>query len=208
MANPQIIVEAFSRFEELEQLRIQTESQEALVQNKDAFFNDPAAYAAGNPNGDVTVVEFFDYNCGWCRRATPALLDLLEQDKNLRVVFKEFPIRGDDSVAVAKASLATIKQGKYFDLHAASMQAEGQMTLERFEDLAQQVGVDIKKLRADMDDPEIEKAIQRNLALAELLYIEGTPTFIIEDTIVRGWPGDDGLRELIDAARNGPQETE
>jgi len=201
LENPEIVVEAFSRFEEQEQLRTETEAQAALQKYRDELFYSDGDYAAGNPDGDVTVVEFFDYNCGWCRRATPVLLDLLESDPDLRVVFKEFPIRGKDSDAVAKASLASIRQGKYFDLHSASMQAEGNMTMERFEDLAKQVGVDIDQLKKDMEDPDIEKVIGRNLALANMLYIEGTPTFLVENTIVRGWPGADGMRDLISAAR-------
>ena len=199
--NPEIVVEAFSRFEEQEQLRTETEAQAALQKYRDELFNSDGDYAAGNPNADVTVVEFFDYNCGWCRRATPVLLDLLDSDPNLRVVFKEFPIRGKDSDAVAKASLASARQDKYFELHSAAMQAEGNMDIERFEDLAKQVGADLKQLKKDMEDPDIEKVIGRNLALANMLYIEGTPTFLVEDTIVRGWPGPDGMRDLIAAAR-------
>jgi len=199
--NPEIIVEAFARFEEQEQLRTETEAQAALQKYRDELFNSDGDYAAGNPDADVTIVEFFDYNCGWCRRATPVLLDLLDSDPNLRVVFKEFPIRGKDSDAVAKASLASIRQGKYFELHSATMQVEGNMTMERFEDLAKQVGVDIKQLKEDMEDPEIEQVIGRNLALANMLYIEGTPTFLVEDTIVRGWPGANGMRDLISKAR-------
>ena len=206
LENPEIVVEAFSRFEEQEQLRTETEAQAALQKYRDELFNSKTDYVAGNPDGDVTVVEFFDYNCGWCRRATPVLLDLLDSDPNLRVVFKEFPIRGKDSDAVAKASMASIRQGKYFDLHAASMQVEGNMDMERFRDLAKQLGLDIKQLEKDMEDPDIEKAIGRNLALANMLYIEGTPTFLVENTIVRGWPGADGMRDLIASAREAKKD--
>ena len=202
LENPEIIVEAFARFEENEKLRTETEAQSALQKYRDELFFSDGDYVAGNPEGDVTIVEFFDYNCGWCRRATPVLLDLLESDPNLRVVFKEFPIRGQDSDEVAKAALASIRQGKYFELHSASMQVEGNMDMERFEDLAKQLGVDLKQLKQDMEDPAIETVIGRNLALANMLYIEGTPTFLVEDAIVRGWPGADGMRDLIAAARD------
>ena len=208
MANPEIIPEAVELAEKVRQERMVTDAQKALEDNWDLIAKDPLSYVAGNPEGDVTIVEFFDYNCGWCKRATPVMMELLESDKNIRMVFKEFPIRGKESDETARAAVAAIKQGKYFELHQTAMNAEGEMTLERFLDLAEDVDLDMDQLKKDMEDPKVEEVLGTNYALAELLYIEGTPSFVVGDTIVRGWPGKEGMEALIAQTRASKVEAE
>lgn len=201
LSNPQIVIDAINRYEELEQLRVAAEAQLALIENWDSLANSPDSASVGNPDADVTIIEFFDYNCSWCRRAMPILMTLLKEDPNLRIVFKEYPIRGKDSEAVARASIAATRQGNFMAFHQVSMLAEGQMNLKRFEEIAAEAGVDMEQLNADKKDIRIGEIISENYAIAEKLYMEGTPSFVIGQRILRGWPGEQGMRDVIAEVR-------
>lgn len=156
---------------------------------------------AGNPQGDVTVLEFFDYNCSYCRKMAPRLGELLGEDAGLRLVYKEFPVLGPGSVFAAKAALAAQKQGRYQAFHEALMQASGPLTQAEVLEIAQSMGLDTERLEADMKDPAIEEAIERNFALAQDLGIFATPSFVIDGQIHRGAADLDTLRGLIRQAR-------
>jgi protein-disulfide isomerase len=158
-----------------------------LTANADAIFRSPHDHVAGNPKGDVTLVEFFDYNCGWCKKGFPEVVDLIGQDKNLRVVLKEFPIFGGDSDYAAKAALAANKQGKYWELHTALFSHEGKVTKEFVDEAARELGLDLAKLKADMESPEVAQVIADNQALAQSLAINGTPAFIIDTHVTPGY---------------------
>ena len=201
LANPGIVAEAMDKYIDEREAKMKAESLAALRDNWDELANDPTSYVAGNPDGDVTVIEFFDYNCSFCRLALPTVIQALENDPELRVVFKEFPIRGRDSDMVARLALASMKQGKYFDYHVALMKAEGQMTLKRAEKFARDVGLNVKQLRKDKENPEHDNIIARNEELADLLFIDGTPGFLIGEEIIRGWPGEETFLRLIEEAR-------
>ena len=127
--------------------------------NADAFSARADDLVAGNPKGDVTMVEFFDYNCGWCKKGLPEVLSLIETDKNLRLVMKEFPIFGGDSDYAAQAALASKQQGKYWEFHVALLGHEGKMTRESVDEIATAQGLDLEKLKADMKSPEIAEII-------------------------------------------------
>ena len=202
LANPEIIAEASDRYFQMREERIAAESQAALEENWDAIVNNPEALSAGDPDASVTVVEFFDYNCSFCRLATPSILAMLDKEEDVRFVFLEFPIRGEDSIEVAKAAMAARNQDKYLEFHGALMVSEGRLDLERAEEIAKNVGLNVKQLRKDMDDPKIDEVFKANDELARALYVDGTPAFLIGDEIVRGWPGQAEFRELIATARN------
>ena len=152
---------------------------------------------SGNPKGDVTLVEFFDYQCGYCKRSLKPVKDLLETDRQLRVVWKEFPILGPVSRFAARAAMASEKQGRYLEFHVAVMGSRGKLTEDRVMALAGSVGLDIQRLRRDMEDPAIENYLDETIRLARVLGIRGTPAFVIGDTLVPGVVGDARLKELI-----------
>ena len=157
---------------------------------------------SGNPKGDVTLVEFFDYQCGYCKRSLKPVKDLLETDRQLRIVWKEFPILGPVSRFAARAAMASEKQGRYLEFHVAVMGSRGKLTEDRVMDIAGSVGLDVQRLRREMDDPAIEEYLDETIRLARVLGIEGTPAFVIGDTLVPGAVGGARLKELI--ARAGP----
>jgi protein-disulfide isomerase len=155
---------------------------------------------AGNPNGDVTIVEFFDYKCGYCRKIVPELSQLIKQDGNIRLVMKEFPILSRDSEMAARAAVASVKQGKYWDFHIALMSAD-EITQESVMAIAKGVGIDTVKLAADMAAPSSSDVISRNHELAQKLGIEATPTFYIGDTPYAGALPLSELKAAVAAAR-------
>lgn len=200
--NPEIIVEALQTLRQrppsgAEQLR------NTVLAHGDALFNDPADPVAGNANGSVTIVEFFDYRCPYCKQVAGIVTDVLAADKDVRLVFKEFPILGEDSVDAARAALAAHRQGGYARFHAALMNSKGVLSLGRIFALAHEIGLDTDRLRADMDAPEILDALRANHALARALNIQGTPAFVIGDQLVPGAVSAETLRGLIARARQG-----
>ena len=201
LANPDILLEV-SRELETRQKLAETQMRESAMQaNADAIFRSPHDYVAGNPKGDVTLVEFFDYNCGWCKKGLPEVVNLIEQDKNLRVVLKEFPIFGGDSDYAAKAAIAAKKQGKYWELHTGLLEHEGKVTKDVVDDVAAAKGIDMARLKKDMDDPEVAKVIAGNQALAQSLAINGTPAFIIDTHVTPGYLPAPELMAAIEAVR-------
>jgi len=146
-------------------------------------------------------VEFFDYNCGYCRHSLADVLKLLDKDKDVRLVFKEFPILGPGSVSAAKASIAARRQNKYWDFHLALMRERGTVDEAKVFAVAKTVGLDIPKLKADMESADVAKIIAQNQALAEALSIQGTPAFVIDQTLIPGAPGYDGLANAVAAVK-------
>ncbi len=165
------------------------------------LFEDPGSPVRGNANGDVTLVEFFDYNCPYCRQILVTLEELRLANPRLRIVYKEFPILSDNSRFAARAALASRNQDKYFEFHDALMSAGGIVTPERVIEVAREVGLSIRRLRRDMGDPEIQATIDRNLMLAAALRITGTPSFAVGDRIFRGAADGQTLQALIDRSR-------
>ena len=172
-----------------------------IVARQDELLNDPASPVGGNPDGDVTLVEFFDYQCPYCKTIFPSIQALLAEDRNLRYVFKEFPILGRASVFAARAALAARRQGKYLEFHTALMPAKGKLTEARVMRLAKTAGLDVDRLRRDMADGTVDATIRRNLELADGLGIFSTPVFIIGDTQIPGAVEIDTLKVLIARAR-------
>ena len=155
----------------------------------------------GNPDGDVTVVEFFDYRCGYCKRFAPTLEKIKKQDPKLRVVYKEFPILGPDSMKGAQAALAAREQGRYVEFHEALMRVRGNLNDKTITAVARSVGLDTDRLRKDMQSPMILNAIRNTRKLAAALGITGTPAVIVGDEIVRGAVPLERLAAMIAAAR-------
>jgi len=152
---------------------------QAVVNRTTALLRDPATQVLGNPEGDVAVVEFFDYTCPYCKAVEPRLQKLLQDDKGVKLVVKEFPILSPVSLIAAKAALASVKQGKYQSFHQALLGFRGQLETSAVFEIAKSVGLDVDRLRKDMDAPEVADQIIANFNLARSLNITSTPTFIV-----------------------------
>jgi protein-disulfide isomerase len=152
---------------------------QAVVNRTTALLRDPATQVLGNPEGDVAVVEFFDYTCPFCKAVEPRLQKLLQDDKGVKLVVKEFPILSPVSLIAAKAALASVKQGKYQSFHQALLGFRGQLETSAVFEIAKSVGLDVDRLRNDMDTPEVADQIIANFNLARSLNITSTPTFIV-----------------------------
>ena len=201
LAHPELMIEVLHAAEAKLKAEKAKETRLLIAARKDQLLHDAAAPVGGNPEGDVTIVEFFDYRCPYCKQVEPTLEALIKQDAKIRVVYKEFPVLGPPSVFASRLALAARKQGKYAAFHAAMMAAKGQITEDVVLQVAKAVGIDVEQARADMSAPEINDLIQRNKALAEELDIQGTPTFIIGDTLIPGATDIDSLRKLVRSAR-------
>jgi len=203
MQNPDVLIEALRAAEDKANRDADAKAALVLKDRRGEVFNDPATPVGGNPQGDVTIVEFFDYRCPYCKQVQPALQTLIDQDPKLRFVYKEMPVLGAPSVTAAHAALAARLQGRYEAFHAAMMATKGQITDEVVYQVAGSVGLDIDRLKRDMKAPEIEQAVKANLALAKALEIHGTPGFIIGEHIVPGAIDLDALKNLVADARKG-----
>tara|TARA_B100000676_G_C17981265_1_gene789147 strand:+ start:625 stop:1323 length:699 start_codon:yes stop_codon:yes gene_type:complete len=201
LANPQVILESMEKLRERERVEQEKIAKRTLSENKDTIFDHPMSPVSGNDKGNVTLVEFFDYQCGYCKRVIGSMVDLVENDKNLRVVWKELPILGEMSRVAAIAAMASKKQGKYYEFHVALMQNRGQLSLEIIMRIARSVGIDIAKLQKDMGDPKIAAYLDETIQLAQSLGIRGTPGFIIGERIVPGAVSLDQLKNFISEAR-------
>lgn len=198
--NPDVLIQSFENHRAAQEARIQEESNkaaEALLADLDTG-NIPSV---GAKDADIVIVEFMDYNCGYCKRAFEELDTLLKEDKKIRIHFIEMPILGPSSAEAAKWALAAHKQGKYFEYHSALMKHQGQKNEAILESTAKSLKLDIKKLKADKESAEIQEEIERNMSRANLMNITGTPGFIIDGEVVRGYLTLDQMKETIADAR-------
>ncbi|MBA2657080.1 MAG: DsbA family protein [Tatlockia sp.] len=179
--NPEILLEASQALQQKQQKTMQVQAQAAIQSNAEQIFND-ALTTVGNPKGNVTLVEFFDYQCIHCKKMSPIISELVKQNPNLRVVYKEFPIFGNTSEVASKAALAAAMQGKYLVLHTALLKLDGRLTDEMIMDAAKSAGLDVAKLKTDMDSKAVTEALEANRQLAEKLHLMGTPAFIVVAT--------------------------
>ena len=200
LENPEIIMQAVAILQQREKDRAASGANTVRLQLE----SDPNAPNLGNPEGDVTVVEFFDYNCPYCRSAGETMQALLAADANVRVIYREWPILGDDSVIAARAALAAREQGKYEAFHWALMNGEGRVTEAVIFKVARDLGMDIAQLEADMVSPAVQAHIALSNALAQQLGFTGTPAFIVGDKTAPGMLSFDEITILVAEARTDP----
>ena len=203
LEHPEVIEEAILALNAKRQAAKAARARDALMKNRAALVGHPMSPVSGNPEGDVTLVEFFDYQCGHCKRSLAPVMDLLKSDPGLRIVWKDFPILGPVSTFAALASMAAHKQGKYQAFHEAVMGARDRLSEDSVMVIAEQVGLDIERLQQDMADPEIAAYLEETQRLARELGITGTPAFVIGNTLVPGAVDGARLRQLIAEARSG-----
>jgi protein-disulfide isomerase len=201
--NPEIVVEAIEAHKQKQIALEEAAVKQALASRRDELNNDPHSVVGGNPNGDVTLVEFFDYRCGVCKRVHTVVAKMTERDKKIRRVYKEWPILGPGSIFAARAAIASRKQGdkKYLAFHDAMMESRQPLSGKIIMEIATRVGLDPKKLRKDMDAEEVTQTIQRNYSLAEALKLNGTPSFVIGDQLLRGARDIDTMLQMVRDAR-------
>ncbi|WP_027135161.1 DsbA family protein [Geminicoccus roseus] len=196
---PELVMEALQALQAKRESEEAAQAKMAVSSNAEALKGTPAEVVA-NPEGDVTLVEFMDYNCGYCRRMTPTLRDLVEQDKGVRFVLKEFPILGPESVVAARAAVAARNQDRYWDMHLALMESED-ISMEGVRVIAQQLGLDMAKLEADMNAPETDQVLAEDMQLARELGLRGTPAFVLGGEIIPGAVPPEQLQDMIGAVR-------
>lgn len=199
--DPGIVIAAAKTYQEKVETKIAAKGKLAIKTEAKEIYYSPTSPVAGNPKGDVSVVEFFDYACGYCKQAQSSVVKLIKEDKNVRFVFKELPIFGKSSVLVSKAALASVRQGKYIAFHMALLKAKQRLNETRLMAIAKKVGLDTAKLKKDMNDKKIADIIEANQALASKLGVNGTPAFIIAGKLYPGAVPLKKMKELIAAAR-------
>ncbi|MCP4327418.1 MAG: DsbA family protein [Alphaproteobacteria bacterium] len=202
LTNPEIIVEAMEVLRARESQAEAVQKRAAIEDNYDAIAYSDGDPIAGNPDGDVVIVEFFDYRCPYCKRVVDSLIEAVEDDGNVRLVFKEFPILGPESALAARAALAARMQDKYFDFHVALMKSETRLSEDNVFEIAESVGLDTDQLKEDMKSSDVEATINSTYGLANSLGIGGTPAFVVGREIVPGAIGVDDMKRYIAAARS------
>jgi protein-disulfide isomerase len=203
LKNPEIIREAVEALQAKEQQSTEERRIEAMAKLKSELVSDATSPVLGNPAGDVTVVEFFDYRCPYCKRTDPVVDQLVKEDGRIRRVMKEFPILGPESLFASRVALAARTQGKYEAVHKLLINAKGALDQDTVMKLAKESGVDMDQLKRDLKSPAIDEALKRNRDLAGALEITGTPAFIIGTEFVPGAADLDTLKAIVARARKG-----
>ena len=205
IAHPEVLEEAMNELNKRQAAEEAAKHEAAIGQNADSIFNSPHGVVLGNKDGDVAFVEFFDYNCGYCKRAMADMLDLLKSDPKLKIVLKEFPVLSEGSVEAAKVAVAVRMQDpkKYLDFHTRLLGGRGPVDKARALAAAKDVGLDVARIEKDLANPEVRATIEENMKLAEDMGLNGTPSYVIGKQVVVGAVGLDELKQKIGIARCG-----
>ncbi len=205
LENPEVLMEAIAVLEERQASEAVSNDAAMLLQNNDAIYNDGVSYVGGNPDGDITIVEFTDYRCGYCKKAHPEINELVTSDGNIRLIYKEFPILGPDSLTTAQFAMATLLVSgpkAYKEINDALMVMRGAPSPEILSELAAEHGLDVDAVMGEMESEEVMQVIQANRALGQALNISGTPTFIVGDQMVRGYLPLENMRAVVEDIRS------
>ena len=207
LKHPEVLEEAMAELSKRQTAAEAEKHAAGVARNEDAIFKSPRGVTIGPKDGDVTMVEFFDYNCGYCKRAMIDMMELMKSDPKLKVVLKEFPVLGPSSVEAAQVAVAVRMQDpsgkKYLDFHQKLLNGKGQADKARSMAAAKEAGLDMAKLEKDLASPEVRATLEENFKLAEAMGMNGTPSYVIGKQVVIGAVGVEGLREKIGIARCG-----
>lgn len=204
LENPEVIMEAVAVLEQRQAEAQVADDTTLIAANEAAIFDDEHSWVGGNPEGDITLVEFMDYRCGYCRRAAPEVAELLESDGNIRFIVKEFPILGEQSELSARFAIATLQHSganAYEAIHDALMAFNGEVDEAALRRLGTSLGLETEAIMAAMDSAEVSRVIAENHALARELGISGTPSFVLEDRMLRGYLPLEAMRDLAAEVR-------
>jgi protein-disulfide isomerase len=199
--HPELVLDAIRQLQARDREAAEERRRDLLKLNADTIAAEDGDFVLGNPRGDVTVVEFFDYRCPYCKAMLERVQALVKSDPKLRLVLKEFPILGAASTLASKASLAAMPQGRYLAFHTALMAHRGELDDKALTTLARSAGIDVAKMKARMEDPEVTAKLARNIDLGRALDVEGTPAFIIGERVIPGAVELETLRAAIAEAR-------
>ncbi len=205
LENPEVLLEAIGVLEAREAEEQAQNDLNLVSDNAEAIFNDGFSFVGGNPEGDITIVEFLDYRCGYCKRAHPEVKELISSDGNIRLILKEFPILGEQSVLASRFAIAVKEvQGDeaYLQTNDTLMTLRGEITEASLSDLSEELGYDTPAVFDAMNGAEVQETIQNNRALAQRLQINGTPSFIFGDQMLRGYAPLDAMREVVAELRS------
>jgi protein-disulfide isomerase len=203
-----VLIEGVNNFQKKEEEQANKASEVKAKELLATLKDNKNVAVVGNPDGDVTVVEFFDYNCGYCKKAFEEIQSLIKDDKNVKIVLYDMPILGPESHEISKWSLAAKKQDKYFEYHTALMNHQGGKDNDTLKKLAEDAGLDADKLAKDKDAPEIEAEIKKHLETASSLGIQGTPGFLISEKVFRGYIPYDVIKNTIKDVRSAAAKKE
>jgi protein-disulfide isomerase len=203
LAHPEVLIQSLQQAKQRQQERVAMAARSKIVAFRKDLLEDPNAPVLGNPKGDVTLIEFFDYRCPYCRQVEPWLQSLVKEDHGVRLVQKEFPILGPASVYAAKVALVAWKQGKHAEFHSALMAKQGNIDEAAILEVAESVGLDVAKVKADMNSEEIVSEVQRSMEIARSLGLTGTPGFIVGTELVPGATDLATFKSMVDEARHG-----
>jgi len=207
LEHPELIQDAMTELEKRQAAADAEKHKSAVKKYSEVLFSSPRQVVLGNPTGNVTFVEFFDYNCGYCKRAMTDMLTLLKDDPKLKVVLKEFPVLGPGSLEAAQVAVAVRMQDKtgkkYLEFHQKLLGSRGQADRARAMAVAKDIGLDMTRLDKDMTSPEVKETLQESMKLAEALGLNGTPSYVIGDNVVVGAVGLDALKEKVNTSRCG-----
>jgi protein-disulfide isomerase len=208
LSHPELLQDVMNELEKRQAVAETEKHRAAVKEYSAAIFTSPRQVNLGNPQGDVTVVEFFDYNCGYCKRAMADMLDLMKNDGKLKFVLKEFPVLGEGSVQAAQVAAAVRMQDKtggkkYLEFHQKMLTGRGQADKVRALAVAKEVGFDIARIEKDIAGEEVKATLEENLKIAEALGLNGTPSYVVGTDVVIGAVGLDTLKEKVNAARCG-----
>ena len=185
LSNPEVVIKAMQAYEQQERERAQAKAREAIEASLDEINNNPNSPVIGNPDGKIVLVEFFDFSCGFCHRLYPALKNIIEKNPDVKVVAKELTFLGSNSLYAAKAALAANEQGKYAPVYDALMDHKGALSPEKVDELAEKAGVDLKKLKADMESAKIAEILRETSQLAQKINVNGVPTLILNGQVLQ-----------------------
>lgn len=200
LENPEVLMEALNNYQAKAQENAGKAFKQKLGNYRDFLTSSSSPYA-GNPKGDVTLIEFFDYNCGYCKHAVDDVNKLIEEDKNVKIIFKDYPILSESSNEASRYALASQKQGKYFEFHQKLMKYSGPKNEASYKEISDQLGLDFEKLKKDADSKEVREVIEKNISAAHNLGINGTPAFIFGDKLIPGYMGIDDMKQMVSAQR-------
>ena len=204
LQNPEVLQEAIAELEKRQGEAQKSAQVAALGEERERLFNSPRGFVVGNPAGDVALLEFFDYNCGYCKRALADLRALVKADPKLKLVLRDFPVLGPESVEASRVSIAAkqqLKGEKLFEYHVRVMETKGRVNGERAMAVAREMGLDMARLQKDLEGEEVKATLQENVALGDKLGLTGTPAFVLADEIIPGAVGLEPMRQAVASVR-------
>ncbi|MGO4705143.1 DsbA family protein [Microvirga sp. 2MCAF38] len=204
LKNPELLQEVIAELEKRQADQQRVAQSAVMKESKQAILSAPHSFVVGNPTGDVTLVEFFDYNCGYCKRALSDLQTLTKSDPKLRIVLKDFPVLGPESVEASRVALAAKNQlsaDKLFEYHTKLLESRGRVNGDRAIAVAKEMGLDVARLQKDMNGTDVKAALAENADLGDKLGLTGTPAFIIGDEVISGAVGLDPLKKVVASVR-------